>query len=186
MKKIEVYVNEMDDYWVHYVDSGDNGSGGISSDSEDEMLCDDFTPVTCGDIIGDFTGTDIIRDTLRIVFCHFEPNFVTSSRSPVLSTMCALNGFRTITIKVTPMSRKKISIGERGWWTQKEPITLNLERVERAFRDAMEPTLGPATSRDECVGMYLEFHPREHVPAMLRAQAQKLLLDADRVEQGGC
>ncbi len=58
-------------------------------------------------------------------------------------------------------------------------------RVRRAIKNAMEPTLGPATSIDNGYAISLEFHPRQHVPALFRAQAQQLLLDADRIEQDG-
>ena len=57
------------------------------------------------------------------------------------------------------------------------------EWVRQAIKDAMEPTLGPAMTCKIDFGISLVFHPREHVPAILRAQAQKMLLDADRLEQ---
>lgn len=60
-------------------------------------------------------------------------------------------------------------------------ITAGFERVRQAVKDAMEPTSGPATTCNTGFSIYLEFHPRENMPITLRAQAQKLMLDVDKM-----
>lgn len=144
-------------------------------------------PIVCGTILDDFTGTEILRDTLHITLHKSSPEVISPLRSYVLPRLCALNAFRTIVLEVIPQTFEKLPTTEWEYGEYKSSCkwsAAEFEQVRRAIRDATEPTLGPAISHDVDSKIHLEFHPREHVPAILRAQAQRLNLAADRLEQG--
>ena len=170
MKKIEIYVFKPRDVWY---------DPHRSEESHHKV----HIPAICEAITGDFTGTEVVRDTLVIHFRSCDSRFITPLRGHVLSNLCALHGFRTIVIRISPPKSCSISPATHLPPTGRDEDTESLAQV---IKDAMEATLGPATTRDDYFGFYFEFHPREHAPGLLRAQAQKLLLDADRLEQGGC
>lgn len=94
----------------------------------------------------------------------------------MLSKLSALDEYRRIIVEIFADSFRK-------------PFTAKLEQLTREIRTAMEPTLGPATNPYVgliyCMDIRLEFHSSEHKSAILRAQVQKRILDADGLKQGG-
>lgn len=141
----------------------------------------------CAATIGSFTGTQILRDHCCIQIVGFHPDMIYSLETHFLPTLAAFTGFRTLLIEVylkddlKADAQKEVKIfGETGAGGK---IIKGFELVRREMRKAMEPTLGPAETYNNGLEIHLEFHPSEHVPSILRAQAQKLLLDADRLER---
>lgn len=145
-------------------------------------------PAICETILGDFAGTDVLRDSLHIIFHKSTPEIIISPlRSYVLPKLCALSAFRTIVLEVFPRIFEKLPTSTEEYEEYKSSYkwsTAEIEQVRQAIKDAMELTLGPATSHGNDSRIHLEFHPREDVPAILRAQAQRLNLAADRLDQG--
>lgn len=145
----------------------------------------------CEATIGNFTGAQNLRNTFHIQLYGCKPYIIELLSTYILPKLKEINEFRMILVEVNLKDDCEIS-----WRTEQsenmdsnEEITAEFERVKDAIKDAMEPTLGPATTSNTCFNtgfkIYLEFHPREHVPTILRAQAQKLMVDADRMEQIG-
>ena len=121
----------------------------------------------CEATIDGFTGTQILRDVCHIRIPAFRPDMIEPLESYILPTLAAFQGFRTLLFEIT---------------TELERIaTARFERVIEGMKDAMEPSLGPATISNGGSTIRLEFHPREHVPSLFGAQAQKVLLDTDRL-----
>ena len=147
---------------------------------DDYPICKRRIAEICEAAIDDFMGAQILRDTLLVRFRASKPEMITSLSKNILPKLRAFNGFRTILLEIWPhrtakwkeMSEEKGSNGQ---------ITTEFEQVRQSIKDAMEPTLGPALTRINNFTIYLEFRPREHVPEILRAQAQKLVLDAERM-----
>ncbi|CAF9929898.1 hypothetical protein IMSHALPRED_008030 [Imshaugia aleurites] len=141
----------------------------------------------CAATINNFMGGQISRDNCYIQFPDFNPDMIGSLKTHILPTLAAFTGFRTLLIVVVleddlkADAQKEMKIfketGSAG------EILKGFGSVRRVIRKAMEPTLGPAKACKYRFAIGLEFHPSEHVPSILRAQAQKLLLDADRLEQ---
>lgn len=145
----------------------------------------------CEATIGNFTGVQILRNTFHIRLYGSKSSVIEPLANYIFPKLNELNGFRAILVEVylgddCDMFKRREQSENMG---SNEEITADIERVKDAIKDAMEPTLGPATTSNTCFNtgfkIYLEFHPREHVPTILRAQAQKLMLDADRLEQIG-
>lgn len=154
MKKIEIYIQKLEDR--------------------------NIMAAICENIIGDFTGIEVVRDTLHINFTHSGPGITKALiGSHFLPRMGLLYGFHTVAIKVTPRESFQDTISNEGsvWESQQS-------EARQAIIGAMQPTLGPAIIRDDNSKVHLEFHPRRHAPAIMRAQAQQLWLDADILEQG--
>ena len=129
------------------------------------------TELICEAIIDGFTGTRILRDVCHIRIPAFRPDMIEPLESYILPKLATFHGFRTLLVEIT---------------TELERIaTARFERVIEGMKDAMEPTLGPATITNGGSTIRLEFHPREHVPSLFGAQAQKALLDTDRLQQCG-
>lgn len=141
----------------------------------------------CEATIDKFTNSQILRDDCHVQFPEFSPDMITFLQSFILPKLAIFTGFRTLQVEFfleggldadieaeMDIFEKTGSVGKilRGWGS-----------IKQAIRHAMEPTLGPAQSCGNLYIIRLNFHPREHVPSILRAQAQKLLLDADRLEQ---
>lgn len=141
----------------------------------------------CEAFIVNFTGTEILRNALQVRFYKFMPETMKPISNYFLRELRIVDGFRTVVVTISPRRSCKIllqeeqsqSMGSNG------EMTAKFERATQAVKDAMEPTLGPAIIGNYGFTIYLEFCPREYGPAILRAQAQKLLLDADRLERGG-
>lgn len=136
---------------------------------------------------GDFRGTETLRNTLHIRFCSSQPGTTDPLSLYFLPKLRAFHGFRTIIVEISPLRSCKILMQEE----QAEGMgsngykTAGYYRLIQTVEEEMEATLGPATISTKGFRVFVEFHPREHGPAILRAKAQKLLLDAERLEQGG-
>ncbi|CAD6590401.1 MAG: hypothetical protein ASARMPRED_004803 [Alectoria sarmentosa] len=134
----------------------------------------------CGATIDDFMGAQILRDTILVRFFGCKPEMITSLSRNILPKLRAFNGFRTIFVEIWPHRiAKQKELPEN--MDSDGQITTDFEQIRQSVKDAMEPTLGPATTRINDFTIYLKFRPRQHVPAILRAQAQKLVLDAERM-----
>ncbi len=134
-----------------------------------------------------FLGAQTLRDTCHVQLTDFEPGMTKQLSSYILPKLKDFTGFRTVLVEIC-LEEKCLA---RVQWecsqsigSEKKTIA-KVGRVRWAIKNAMEPTLGPATDTDNGYAISLEFHPRQHVPALFRTQAQQLLLDADRLEQDG-
>ena len=138
-------------------------------------------------IVNELKGAKICRDTLYINLRGSTPKMIRPLRSHLLPNVCEFIGFRKIVMKVVPQGCfRDLMSRERSEETASSgEITAQFERVKHAITDAMEPTLGPASIRDIGLSFYIEFHPRQYMPAIFRAEAQRLMLEADRLEQVG-
>ena len=141
----------------------------------------------CKATLDNFTGAQILRDTFHIQFVAFKPDMIKPLSSLILPKLKDLTGFRTVLVKVC----LEKEFEDRMQWEKSKNMgsegetMATVEQIGQKIKDAMEPTLGPATAINDDFWICLEFHPRQHVPSLLRAQAQKTLMDADRLEQGG-
>lgn len=141
----------------------------------------------CGATIDNFTGAQILREKCHVQFKAFKPDMIEPLSSLILPKLKDFNGFRTLLVEVCLEGKyegrvrweKSQNMGSEG------NAMAGVERVRQAIKDAMEPTLGPATTINDGFKISLRFHPRQHVPTLLRAQAQKCLMDADRLEREG-
>ena len=125
------------------------------------------TALICEATIDGFTGTQTHRDVCHIRIPALRPDMIEPLESYILPKLAAFHGFRTLLVDIT---------------TELEHIaTARFERVIEGMKDAMEPTLGPATITNGGSTIRLEFHPCEHVPSLFGAQAQKVLLNTDRL-----
>ncbi len=132
-----------------------------------------------------FLGAQTLRDTCHVQFADFEPDMTKQLSSHILPKLGDLTGFRTVLVEICLEEKCHARVQRefsQSMGSEKKAIA-KIGRVRRAIKNAMEPTLGPATSIDNGYAISLEFYPRQNVPALFRAQAQKLLLDADRLEQ---
>lgn len=129
--------------------------------------------------IDGLSGYRVVRDSCHVEFSIYRPNDIDPVTRRILPRLATLNGFRTILVKVYLQGFFHLYVrnGRDGYEAR-------LEQVRQIMKDALEPTLGSPTISQDSFTISLKFHPREHLPSILRAQAQKLLLDADRVEQG--
>lgn len=141
----------------------------------------------CEATIDNFTGAQILRTTCHVQFVAFKPDTIQPLSSHILPKLKDFTGFRTVLVDVCLEKEfearmrweKSKNIGSKG------ETTAMVEQIRQTIKDAMEPTLGPATDIIDDFWISVEFHPRQHVPSLLRAQAQKILMDADTLEQGG-
>ena len=154
MKKIEVDIYNFEDALTTY---------NHSNQGQFYLLRTIHMPYICGNILGDFTGTDILRDTLHITLRESTPKIISPLRSHVLPSLCVLNEFRTIVIEVLP---RLYEVNAAWMWQDFGDMRSNVwstaefEQVKQAIKDAMEPALGPAISHDMDSTIHLEFHPR--------------------------
>ena len=141
----------------------------------------------CAATLQNFTGAQIFRDNCQIQFLGFNPDMIGSLKTHILPTLAAFTGFRTLLIEVYLEDDLKADLREEvkvfGETGVAGKIMKRFKSAIQVMQKAMEPTLGPAKRYYYAFSYDLEFHPSEHVPSILRAQAQKLLLDADRLEQ---
>lgn len=130
--------------------------------------------------IDSLSGDRVVRHSCHIQFLIHRPNDIDLVTRHLLPRLAMLTGFRTILVQVS------LQDGFHLYMTnERDGYEARLEQVRKIMEDALEPSLGPAMISYDSLTISLRFHPREHLPSILRAQAQKLLLDADRVEQGG-
>ena len=141
----------------------------------------------CEATIENFTGAQTLRNTFHIQFVAFKPDMIKPLSRHILPRLKDLTGFRTVQVDVC--LEKQYETRMQWEWSKnmgsEGETTAMVEQIRQAIRDAMEPTLGPATDIIDDFWICVKFHPRQHVPSLLRAQAQKILMDADRLEQGG-
>ena len=143
------------------------GGLGVCFYQKTRLTYKDHMAAICEATIDDFTGTQILRDVCHIRIPAFRMDMIEPLESYILPKLAAFHGFRTLLVETT---------------TDLDYVaTARFERVIEGMKDAMEPTLGPATIKNGGSTIRLEFHPREHVPSPFRAEAQKVLLDADRL-----
>lgn len=130
--------------------------------------------------INSLSGYRVVRDSCHIQYLIYRPNDIAPVTRYILPGLAMLTGFRIILVEVSLQ-------GFLDWCVTNERVNYEarLEQVRKIMEDALEPTLGSAEISYDSSTVSLRFHPRQHLPSILRAQAQKLLLDADRVEQGG-
>ena len=98
-------------------------------------------PLICGTILGDFSFTNILRDTLNITFHKPTSDFNSLLRSHLLPKLCPLNGFRTLIIDMTFKRYENRLFWRRDQLGDKIPkrIRVDFEQVIQAIRDEMEP-----------------------------------------------
>ena len=135
--------------------------------------------VICEHTVDKFMGTKIRRDSCHIQLCDFGPHIFFPLTNYILPKFAAFNGFNTVVVDILREQPY------RQYSNARLKPTRIFELLEGLLKRVMEPTMGPAISRNEGFTTRLEFKPREHAPSILRAQAQKLLLEADRLEEGG-
>ena len=112
------------------------------------------------------TGVGHLRNSLLLKFKLFSPDDHAVVSDLFFGRLKTLVGFRTVAIEIGPVE----TLIDNGLYRTK-----NLSIVQ-AMKEAMVPTMGPAS--ESCVGIniLLEFHPYEHMRANLSDQAQKLQL----------
>ena len=141
----------------------------------------------CGHTIDNFMGTLIRRDSCHIQLCEIGSHIVFPLTSYLLPKFAAFNGFATVLVEVSTEKKNEQSVPKQCYHYRRnssQSITRILESFGTIVTGKMEPTMGPTISSIHGFTIRLEFKPRQHVPSILRAQAQKLLLEADRLEQG--
>ena len=141
----------------------------------------------CRPTIDEFMGTKIRRDSCHIQFCDFGSPVVFPLTTYLLPKLAAFNGFNTVLVEVlTKENYEQVARKQRYHHGRDagQRITRKLEGFGTMMTGMMERTMGPAISRDDGFTIRLEFKPREHAPSILRAQARKLLWEAERLEQG--
>ena len=140
----------------------------------------------CQATIDGFTGAHILRDTCHVTFVDFKPDMIEPLICDILPKMRVCTGFRTVLMEVSLDDQYEALVRwEKSQRTGSEgKTTAKVERIRQAIKSAMEPTLGPATKVKDGCRISLKFHPRQHVPRLLRAQAQQFMWDADSLEKG--
>ena len=141
----------------------------------------------CRPTIDQFMGTKIRRDSCHIQFCNFGDHIVFPLTTYLLPKFTAFNGFDTVLVEVLTKENYQQVAGKQRYHhgrNARQSLTRMIESFGKIMTGTMEPNMGPAISRDDGSTIRLEFKPREHAPSILRAQAQKLLWEADRLEQG--
>lgn len=129
--------------------------------------------------IDNVSGYRVLRDGFHIRFSICKPNDIDPVTRHILPRLATLNGFRTILVEVFLQDSSDSYVKDK-WGS----LEARLEQVRQIVKSTLEPTLGSAISSHDSNTFSLKFHSREHLPSMLRAQVQKMLLDADRLEQG--
>lgn len=123
---------------------------GLRRDGPKSWLLDAFCKFT----LGPLTGALIERKSLEVGLgwsqTPYKMNVVLSS--PVVETLKAMTGFRTVLFQFS---------------IQKQPVAPFSNGLSQDIKNALEPTLGPATER-YCRSRYCRyrteviFHPREY------------------------
>ena len=136
--------------------------------------------------IGDLRGTETLRNTIHIRFCSSTPAMIEPLSNCFLPPMRAFTGFRTVVVEISPLRSYQIQMKhERSESAHTDrTFTAVYQRMIHVVKEAMEPSLGRATISNKGFGNLVEFHPREHVSAILKARAKKLLLDAEKIGAG--
>ena len=140
----------------------------------------------CGHTIDNFMGTMIRRDSCHIQLCEIGSHIVFPLTSYILPKFAAFNGFDTVLVEVSTEKNNEQSVRKQCYHYRRnssQSVRI-LESFGTIVTGTMEPTMGPTISSSYGFTIRLEFKPRQHAPSILRARAQKLLLEADRLEQG--
>ena len=149
---------------------------GITPDfpEPDSLDLKDRVDLICEATIDDLMGNLAYRDNCHVHFC----GLILLKNEPlhpiILQKIATFTGFHTILVDTIPHMKVGSKRFER-WFI------LHLEQVKRISQIRLEPTLGPAKISFKGVTTRLEFRPRQHLQSVLRAQAQKLVLDAERL-----
>ena len=140
----------------------------------------------CEATIDNFRGARILRDACHVIFVEFIPDMIKPLTNHILPKLKNFKGFRTVLVEVSldDMYEARVRWEKSQNMGAEGEITAQVEQIRKAIKNAMEPTLGPATTVKDGHEISLKFHPRQHVPRLLRAKAQQILLDADRMEEG--
>lgn len=142
--------------------------------------------------------TDTTHNTLSIKFRHWTFNIEKELPQWMYRRLKALTRFRTVIVELSPELQHRTIDGARCTGTNKSEGTLkDLESKIQAVKNYLESTWGPAVVghlHDPGHLYYartLKFHPQRHMPAILkgrakvlRAEAHRLELEADRAEVG--
>ena len=122
-------------------------------------------------IIRDISAAKILRDTLHIYLCAFDLETTENLMSRLLPKLRMLTGFRTVVIWVYPENfcgwYEYIKRESSNKVDSNGQITEILGLFTQAIKNAMEETLGPAIICNSSFWTSLEFHPREHITAIL-------------------